>query len=69
MSKPTKSTAPLRTETVPAEMVPTQEQIDALARRLMPEIKRFFADENVRQEFDRWKEASSRDHGRNESAA
>jgi len=51
---PSAETVP--TETVPAEIVPTQEQIDALARRLMPEIKKFFADEQVQQEFARWQE-------------
>ena len=51
---PSAGTVP--TETVPAEIVPTQEQIATLAWRLMPEIKRFFADEQVQQEFARWQE-------------
>ena len=29
-------------------------QIEILARRLLPEIKRFFADENIRLEFEEW---------------
>jgi len=29
-------------------------QIKVLARRLLPEIKKFFADEKVRQEFEEW---------------
>jgi hypothetical protein len=44
----------LRTETEPADFTPTLEQIDALARRLMPEIKRFFADEDIQREFAEW---------------
>ena len=30
-------------------------QIEIFARRLLPEIKRYFADESVRQEFEAWK--------------
>jgi len=56
MSKPRKTDMIPSTEPVLADMVPTKEQIDALARRLMPEIKRFFADEQVQQEFARWQE-------------
>jgi len=40
----------------PARFVPSQKQLDALARRLMPEIKRFFADERIQQEFVKWRE-------------
>jgi len=29
-------------------------QIEIFARRLLPEIKRFFADENIRREFEDW---------------
>jgi hypothetical protein len=55
--KKSRKTAPAsRTETVPAVFAPSQEQIDVLARRLMPEIKRFFADEQIQQEFESWKE-------------
>ena len=56
MTKSPNTTPPFRTETVPADFAPTQDQIDALARRLMPEIKKFFADEQVQQEFAEWKE-------------
>ena len=45
--------------TVPGEYAPTAEQIDALAHRLMPEIKKFFADEQVQQEFAEWQERQS----------
>jgi hypothetical protein len=34
----------------------TEKQIEVLARLLLPEIKRFFADENVRREFKQWKQ-------------
>ena len=44
---------------VPGGYAPTAEQIDALARRLMPEIKKFFADEQVQQEFAEWQERQS----------
>ena len=56
MRKPRNTNTAPSSETVPAEIVPSQEQIDALARRLMPEIKKFFADEHVQQEFARWQE-------------
>ncbi|MCL2227745.1 MAG: hypothetical protein FWB97_09010 [Oscillospiraceae bacterium] len=48
----TTSTAQLKS--APTDFAPTQEQIDALARRLMPEIKKFFADTQVQQEFANW---------------
>ena len=50
----TTTTPKLHVETDIADFTPTQEQIDALARRLMPEIKKFFADEQVRREFTEW---------------
>ena len=56
MSKPRKTNTIPSAKIVPADIVPTKEQIDALARRLMPEIKKFFADEQVQQEFARWQE-------------
>jgi len=52
MSKPRKTTA----DDIYSVFVPSREQIDALACRLMPEIKKFFADEQVQQEFVRWQE-------------
>ena len=56
MKKSEKSKPVLRTETLPAEFVPTQKQIEMLARRIMPEIKKFFADEQIQREFADWKE-------------
>jgi len=38
------------------EYTPTKEQIDALARRLMPEIKKFLANDEIQKEFAKWKE-------------
>ena len=32
----------------------SNEQIEIFARRIMPEIKRYFADENVKKEFQEW---------------
>jgi len=40
---------------IPNDYTPPQGQLDALARRLMPEIKKFFADEQIQQEFAEWK--------------
>ena len=33
----------------------SEEQVEMFARRIMPIIKRYFADENVRKEFEEWK--------------
>jgi len=44
----------LHTDTEPVNFNPSQKQIDTLARRLMPEIKKFFADEQVQREFAEW---------------
>ena len=40
---------------VDTKFTPTKEQINALACRLLPEIKKFFADEQVQKEFEAWK--------------
>jgi len=32
----------------------SDKQIEIFARRLLPEIKRFFADEKIRWEFEEW---------------
>ena len=32
----------------------SDEQIEIFARRIMPQIKQYFADENVRKEFEEW---------------
>ena len=45
----------LYTETEPFNYTPSQTQIDMIARRLIPEIKRFFADEQIQKEFTEWK--------------
>jgi len=56
MSKPRETTAIPHTDDISGVFVPSRQQIDAFARRLMPEIKKFFADEQVQQEFVRWQE-------------
>ena len=56
MSKIPKDIPKLHIKTYPPDFTPSDEQIDALARRFMPEIKRFFADEQVQKEFAEWKE-------------
>lgn len=40
---------------------PTQEQIDTFARRLAPEIRKFFADEQIQREFAEWKKKQNAD--------
>ena len=47
MKKSKKATPQMTPETISASFTPSQEQIDALARRLMPEIKRYFADDRI----------------------
>jgi len=54
MTKAERQTGALRIEALPAYFNPSQEQIDTFARRLMPEIKRFFADKQIQQEFAEW---------------
>jgi hypothetical protein len=44
----------LKIITVPANFTPTPKQIDTLARRMMPEIKKFFAEEQNQREFAEW---------------
>jgi len=56
MSKPRKTSAIPHTDDISGVFVPSREQIDALVCLLMPENKKFFADEQVQQEFVRWQE-------------
>ena len=55
------ATQELHTVIIPADFAPSDEQIYALARRFMPEIKRFFADEQIQKEFAEWKERQATD--------
>ena len=32
----------------------SEKQIEIFARRLLPEIKKYFADENIQKEFEEW---------------
>lgn len=41
------------------EFVPTPEQFRAIAQRLMPEVKSFFADEQIQVEFAEWQETQN----------
>ena len=61
MKKARKTEVTEQNNMIPDGFVPTQEQIDALARRLMPEIKRFFADSQIQQEFTEWLEKQQTD--------
>ena len=47
--------------TEPAQFVPSQAQLDALARRLIPEIKKLFADEQIQREYTEWLERRKAD--------
>ena len=49
------TTPELHTEIIPAGFTPSQEQIDALARSLMPEIMKFFANDEIQREFVEWR--------------
>ena len=39
----------------PVKLEITDKQTEMLARRLLPEINKFFADLDVRKEFEEWK--------------
>ena len=39
----------------------SEKQIEILARRLLPEIRKFFADENIRKEFEEWQKKKQTD--------
>ena len=41
----------------------SEKQIEILARRLLPEIRKFFADEEIRKEFKEWQEKKQNDSG------
>ena len=34
----------------------SEKQIEIFARRLLPEIKKFFANEDIRKEFEEWQQ-------------
>jgi len=33
----------------------TEQQIEIFARRMLPEIKRYFADDSIQREFEEWR--------------
>ena len=53
----------LYTEDVPENFVPSQEQINAIARRMMPELKQYFANKLVQKEFAKWQKRESVGNG------
>ena len=61
MRKTPSTTPNLKTKTTPADYSPSPEQIDALAHRLMPEIKKFFANEQIQREFAEWQRQHAAD--------
>ncbi|MCL2578515.1 MAG: hypothetical protein FWE32_00610 [Oscillospiraceae bacterium] len=54
-----KTTPELHTEASPNNFGPTEEQIDAFARRMLPVLQQFFADEQIQQEFTQWQSEQS----------
>ena len=46
----------------------SEKQIEILARRLLPEIRRFFADENIRKEYEEWQKKRKADQEKQEGA-
>ena len=56
MEESSTSTPQSETKTVQSDFVISQKQIDALASRLLPEIKKFYTDERTQKEFNEWKE-------------
>ncbi|MDR2570576.1 MAG: hypothetical protein LBD23_09800 [Oscillospiraceae bacterium] len=53
-SKAQETESEFHTETIPENFIPTQEQINLLAQRIMPEIKILFADIQIQEEFEKW---------------
>jgi len=45
----------------PPRLEISERQIEIFARRLLPEIKRYFADENIRKEFEEWQKKQQGD--------
>ena len=56
MKKTPDTTPDIDIQANPVNFSPTQTQIDALARRLIPEIKKFFADEQTQRDFVEWQQ-------------
>jgi len=44
----------VHTKIIPEYFTPTQEQIYTIARRMLPEVKAFFANEENQKEFENW---------------
>ena len=56
MKKTPNAISGIAVQATPADYAPSQTQIDALARRLMPEIKKFFSDGQIQREFAEWQQ-------------
>lgn len=56
-----KTPRPLAIATLPADYSPSQTQIDTFARRLIPGIKNFFANEQTQQDYADWLERQNTD--------
>ena len=55
MLKKASTTPDLIIQAATDEFAPTQKQIEALARRFIPEIKKFLANDEIQKEFAEWK--------------
>jgi len=44
----------LQTTIVPVNFIPSAGQINAIARRMVPELKELFADKQIQKEFAKW---------------
>jgi len=56
MKKISTASLPLKAESFPVNYIPTNTQVNTLAKLLIPEVKKFFADEQTQKEFIKWKE-------------
>ena len=56
MKSMTKIATPATNTDIFIDFTPSKEQIDTLAHRLMPEIKKYFASEQTQRDFEKWKE-------------
>ena len=54
MKKASTTTPKLDAKTLPVNYIPTNAQVEALAKLLVPEIKRFFIEERTQKKFNEW---------------
>jgi hypothetical protein len=59
--KKANTTPELQAIIIPNDFTPSDEQINDLARRFMPEIKRFYADDEIQREFAEWQKQQAKE--------